>query len=169
MKPHNEGSETRRVQDQTNEEWINEYNHAEPVSDVIKLPVPEGAFKLIIAGGRDFIPSTEDLEKIDLAISHYYNISEMEHLNGGLEMVSGLATGADQIPFYYKAWHGVPVKEFKADWNLHGKKAGILRNIEMAKYSDALIIFWNGRSKGSKHMIDIAKKEGLKVKVYNYG
>lgn len=159
---------TGRVQDQTNEQWIDEYNHTEPVADAIKLPVPEGAFKLIIAGGRDFIASTEDLNKIDKAIGKYYNIPLMEHLNGGLEMVSGLATGADQIPFYYKCWHGVPVKEFKADWKKHGKKAGVLRNIEMAKYADALIVFWNGRSLGTKNMIDVAKKHGLKVKVYRY-
>jgi len=49
-----------------------------------------------------------------------------------------------------------------------GKAAGFIRNAEMAEYADALIAFWDGRSKGTKHMIDLAKKHGLKVKIQFY-
>ena len=46
--------------------------------------------------------------------------------------------------------------------------AGYLRNKQMAEYADALIAFWDGESKGTKHMIDLAKKNGLKVRIVNY-
>lgn len=57
---------------------------------------------------------------------------------------------------------------FKADWDKHGKAAGFKRNTEMAKYADALIAFWDGKSKGTKHMIDTAKSHNLKVRVIAY-
>lgn len=132
------------------------------------MTAPKQPFKVIIAGGRDFHATSEDLFKIDRMVARYYNMKTMEHSNGGLEFVTGTAIGADQIPYYYQSWHGVPIKEFVADWEKHGKKAGVLRNIEMAKYANALIAYWDKKSKGTKHMIDIATKLGLKVKVFNY-
>ena len=65
----------------------------------------------------------------------------------------------------YANERGYPIKQFPADWNKYGKSAGYKRNEEMAKYADALIAFWDGKSKGTKHMIDLAKRYGLKVKV----
>jgi hypothetical protein len=46
-----------------------------------------------------------------------------------------------------------------------GKSAGYIRNDEMAQYADMLIAFWDGTSKGTKHMIDLANKRGIKVVV----
>lgn len=125
-------------------------------------------FKVIIAGGRDFDCNSDYLFRIDKLIQNYYDIKTMEHLSGGLEMVTGTAKGADQIPYYYKVWHDVPIKEFPADWDKHGKSAGFIRNAEMADYSDALIAFWDGKSRGTKHMIDTAKAKGLNIRVINY-
>jgi len=68
----------------------------------------------------------------------------------------------------YANERGYPIKQFPADWNKYGKSAGYKRNEEMAKYADALIAFWDGKSKGTKHMIDLAKRYGLKVKVVIY-
>lgn len=56
----------------------------------------------------------------------------------------------------------------KADWDIYGKSAGYIRNAEMAKYADACVVFWDGKSRGTKHMIDLAKKEGIGLKVVNY-
>ena len=42
--------------------------------------------------------------------------------------------------------------------DVHGKKAGYLRNVDMAEYADALVAFWDGKSKGTGHMIDIVLK-----------
>lgn len=85
------------------------------------------------------------------------------------EVVCGGAKGVDTLG---RKWAGngilIPVKMFPANWNKHGKIAGSLRNIEMAKYADALIAIWDMKSNGTKHMISVAKKKGLKVFVYDY-
>ena len=54
-----------------------------------------------------------------------------------------------------------------ADWNKYGKSAGYKRNEEMANIADAALVIWDGESRGSKHMIDIAKKQKLQVYVYS--
>ena len=61
---------------------------------------------------------------------------------------------------------------FPADWNAYGKADGYRRNVKMAEYAleeyGALIAFWNGKSRGTKHMIDVARKKGLSVRVVKY-
>ena len=64
--------------------------------------------------------------------------------------------------------HDSPVKKFPADWGGLGKRAGYLRNEQMADYADALIAVWDGKSKGTKHMIDSAASKGLIVKVFTF-
>lgn len=54
-----------------------------------------------------------------------------------------------------------------ADWSL-GKRSGYIRNEEMAKIAHACIAFHDGESPGTGHMIDLAKKYNLKLKVVNY-
>ena len=115
--------------------------------------------RVIIAGGRTF----NDYELL------YQKCNEALSLQTEVEIVSGTAGGADRLGEKYAAEKGYPVKQFPADWEKFGKSAGYIRNEEMAKYADALICFWDGESRGSKHMIDIAKKYNLKVKVVSYG
>jgi hypothetical protein len=80
------------------------------------------------------------------------------------EVVSGCAHGADKLGERWAASLKIPVARFPADWDTHGKRAGFIRNSEMAEYADACIVFWNGTSKGTKHMIDIAKrKQGMRL------
>lgn len=62
----------------------------------------------------------------------------------------------------------IPVIHFPANWDKHGKSAGHIRNAEMAKYADALVAFWDGKSKGTKGMIDYATRCNLRVKVVRY-
>ena len=57
---------------------------------------------------------------------------------------------------------------FPADWDKYGKAAGYKRNGEMARNADALIAFWDGKSRGTKHMIDLAKKYDLQARVVMY-
>lgn len=58
---------------------------------------------------------------------------------------------------------GIPVKYFPADWDKYGKPAGPIRNEAMAKCADALILVWDGQSRGSKSMLNIARRYGLRV------
>ena len=64
---------------------------------------------------------------------------------------------------------GIPVRYFPADWRTLGKSAGYQRNIQMAQYADALIAFWDGQSKGTKHMVETAQEFGLDVRVVFIG
>ena len=114
--------------------------------------------KLIIAGGRAF----DDYELLT---------REVEKIIAGepvVEIVSGGAKGADRLGEFFAIDHNLPIKRFPADWDLHGKSAGFKRNAEMADYADHCICFWDGRSKGTGHMINLAKSKGLAVTVINY-
>lgn len=79
------------------------------------------------------------------------------------EVVSGAAKGVDSIGEEIAYNFGIPVVSFPAEWDKYGKAAGHIRNEQMAKYADALIAIWDGRSPGTKHMITVAKKLGLQV------
>ena len=85
------------------------------------------------------------------------------------EVVCGEARGVDEMGKKAAQAKNIPVKSFPADWSKHGKSAGPIRNREMAEYADALVAIWDGKSKGTKNMIDTAKKLGLKVFVLTVG
>lgn len=81
-------------------------------------------------------------------------------------VISGNARGADRLGEWWAAKHQVPCEKFPADWVLFGKSAGYRRNEVMADNAEALIALWDGQSKGTKHMIDIARRKGLRVYVH---
>lgn len=109
--------------------------------------------KTIIAGSR----SITDYEIVKKAIeTSGFNISIV---------VSGTANGVDKLGERYAKEYHKKIKRFPADWSM-GKKAGYLRNTQMAEYADACIIVWNGISKGSLHMYNIAMDKGLEVYMY---
>ena len=107
--------------------------------------------KTIIAGGRDYQFNYADHEFLDSLII--------------TEVVCGGATGADECGRQWALTEDIPVKMFQADWAKHGKAAGPIRNREMAEYADRLVAFWDGKSRGTKNMIDEAKKRGLDIVV----
>ena len=122
--------------------------------------------KVIIAGGREF----KDYNLLKTKVDYY--LSNAVKKGYKIIIVSGTARGADKLGEKYAKERGYEIAYFPANWKL-GKRAGYLRNEEMSTYAKdgnngALICFWDGMSKGSKHMIDIAKKNGLHVRVVNY-
>ena len=114
--------------------------------------------KIIIAGGRDFSDYELLKEKCDYYLQNHSEI----------EIVSGTAKGADSLGEKYAAERDYPIKRFPAEWQRLGRGAGHIRNAQMADYADVCIIFWDGKSKGTKNMIKIANKRGLKIKIINY-
>ena len=75
--------------------------------------------------------------------------------------MSGEGKGADEAPYLFKLSYGLHYKDklvgitpFEPDWEQNGKAAGILRNRDMALYADCLVAFWDGESRGTKHMIE---------------
>lgn len=83
-------------------------------------------------------------------------------------VISGTAKGADQCGEQWAECFSIPVEKFPADWKTYGRRAGYLRNEQMANNADALIALWNGKSAGTKHMIEIATRKGLAVFVYRF-
>lgn len=117
-------------------------------------------FKVIIAGGRDFNDYDFLKSKCDLILK---NKSHDE-----IEIVSGCANGVDSLAIRYAQEHNYKLTKFLADWNKFGKSAGYIRNTQMADYADALIAIWNGESKGTKHMIEIANARKILVRIIYY-
>lgn len=83
------------------------------------------------------------------------------------EIVSGGADGVDSLGEQWALANEIPVKKFIPSWSIHGRAAGSMRNQVMAEYADALIAVWDGKSRGTADMIRRAKKEGLKVFVFD--
>jgi hypothetical protein len=113
--------------------------------------------RVIIAGSRNFC--TEE---------HYKRLeAQMDSLilTFGLpdEIVSGTARGADQLGERYARENQIPIKSMPADWDTYGKSAGYLRNKDMAEYGTCLVVFWDGESKGTQHMIRLAGENGLDI------
>lgn len=123
--------------------------------------------KVIIAGGRDFTD-------VQLGLSEFLIFSNEVTQEHGLtepfaRIVSGGARGADLVGERIASMCHIPVDRFIPNWDTLGKRAGFVRNAEMADHADALLAFWDGVSRGTKHMIDTATKKGLIVKVVMYG
>ena len=116
--------------------------------------------RIIIAGGREFY----DYEYLKKSVnSVIVNLNKSE-----IEIVSGVAKGADTLGEDFAREYGYPIKRFHADWDKFKKGAGYKRNAEMAKYSDILIAFWNGESRGTQHMINLANRSNLQVRIFKY-
>ena len=79
------------------------------------------------------------------------------------EVYCGMARGVDLMGKHWAEKRGIHVREFPANWKQYGKAAGPIRNTHMASEADALIAIWDGDSKGTKNMIELARKNNLKV------
>lgn len=105
--------------------------------------------KTIIAGSR----TITDISKVySAAKSCGWEISEV---------VCGKARGVDTLGEQWAKAQDIPVKYFPADWDRYGKSAGYIRNAQMADYAEALVLVWDGTSRGSKMMRELAIKKGL--------
>ena len=112
--------------------------------------------KYVVAGGRDFSNEGTMLG----VLAHM--------LVPGDLVISGTAKGADVLGEKCADYLQIPIKRMPADWETHGKAAGHIRNLQMAQEADGLIAFWDGKSKGTKNMIENAHKARLETHVYYY-
>jgi len=108
--------------------------------------------RVIIAGSREI----KDASLVERAIAESGFVIT--------EVVEGGARGVDTLAFDWAHRRGIPVKVFVPDWSI-GRQAGILRNVEMADYADAVIAIWNGKSRGTEHMINVAHKRQMPLYV----
>lgn len=117
-------------------------------------------YRVIIAGCRDFNDYELLIEKCD-----YFLQDEKKE---DVVIISGHASGADALGERYAQERGFQLETFPADWKAHGRAAGPIRNARMASAANALIAFWDGKSRVTKNMIETAKNHNLKVVVVRY-
>jgi len=104
--------------------------------------------KLVIAGSRGF-HRPRYLKFLEEAIQEFettHNVTITEVIHGG-NMQS-----ADFLGWLYANQKKIPVTVFPAEWEKHGKRAGPIRNTEMANYGEGLVTIWNGVSPGTRNM-----------------
>lgn len=118
-------------------------------------------FKVIVAGSRGF--DNYELMKIKLD-----NILSAKAETHDIVIISGTARGADQLGEKYAKEKGYKIIRMPADWDKYGKRAGYIRNEEMAKIGDSAVLFWDGISPGTKHMRDLALRYKLIIRIVNY-
>lgn len=119
------------------------------------------AYKVIVAGDRDFNDYEYMSEKLD-ELFWYSDVFETYPI----KIISGMDDGADTLAIRYADEHEMTKILFPANWKEHPRMAGILRNEDMLTIATHLVAFWNGKSHGTKHMIDIAREKGIPVWVF---
>lgn len=109
--------------------------------------------KVIVAGSR--------------SITNRRTVSDAIHASGFevKELVSGMAPGVDTVAFEWALDQNLRVMSMPANWAAYPRGAGRHRNLAMAQYADALVAVWDGKSSGTKHMIETARRMGLQVYV----
>lgn len=118
-------------------------------------------FKVIIAGSRGF----SNYKLLRESCNKYLREKRKDN---NIIVVSGHARGADTLGEKYAKDEGFDLEIYLADWKKFGKSARFRRNEQMAEVADALIAFWDGKSHGTKNMIDIMNEKKLLVKVVEY-
>ena len=114
--------------------------------------------KIVIAGSRDYKNFEEAEVFIRACLGEWEKDAPFIFLSGG-------CAGADRIGELFAAKNGYETNVFPADWERFGRAAGPIRNRKMAQSCDVVICFWDGKSRGTKSMISLAKEYGLPVKV----
>lgn len=107
-------------------------------------------FRVIIAGSRDFNNYPGLVEVMDRLLA---NVTDE------IIIVCGMEQGADRLGERYAKERGYAIRYFPADWD---------NNEQMAQNADALVAFWDGKSRGTKHMIETAQKHKLDIRVKHY-
>lgn len=82
------------------------------------------------------------------------------------EIVSGGAKGVDTSAIEYALSHGLKLTEFLPEYDKYGRYAPLKRNIQIIEYADLVIAFWDGKSRGTKFVIDNCKKLGKECVVH---
>ena len=116
---------------------------------------------LIIAGSRSFNDKDLMLERIKA-------LEELGHINPSTTLICGMAKGADLMGREIFLRAGLAVRDMPAEWELIGRGAGYVRNESMARLADIALVFWDGVSPGTKHMISCMEKLGKPVYVVRF-
>ncbi|MCQ4022767.1 MULTISPECIES: DUF2493 domain-containing protein [unclassified Ruminococcus] len=82
------------------------------------------------------------------------------------EIVSGGAIGIDSCAKKYATKNKIKYTEFLPDYKSYGRSAPLKRNIQIIDYSDMILAFWDGKSRGTQHVIKCCMETGKKIKIF---
>ena len=115
--------------------------------------------RMIVCGSRTFTNRQLCFDTLDRLLEGKTDV----------EIISGNADGADKLGEEYASIHALKCTVFVPEWKTFGKRAGIVRNKEMLSYAQeehpVVVAFWDGKSRGTRNMIEIANKAGAEVYV----
>jgi hypothetical protein len=114
--------------------------------------------KVIVAGSRDF----------NNFAMLWNNLDHILKGENDVTIISGCARGADNMGIQYAVEKGYDVIRMPADWDKHGRSAGYIRNVDMARIADMCVVFWDGTSRGTGHMIDICRERKIPCHVIKF-
>jgi hypothetical protein len=117
---------------------------------------------LCIFGSRGFTDYAKLCSHVDAVLTHWDPSDIGALVNGG-------ARGTDYLAAHWALERSLPTLFFPAEWGKYGRRAGFVRNETMARRADYFVAFWDGRSKGTKHMIDCVRKLEKELAVVVYG
>lgn len=103
--------------------------------------------RIVVAGCRYYNDYCEAEKYIDFCINNIKSKYTLIFVSGG-------CCGADSLGERYASENGYAIEIYNAEWSKYGKKAGPVRNQKMAEIGDYFICFWDGKSKGTKNLID---------------
>ena len=120
----------------------------------------------------EYLNRLPDIQSINLAVVGSRDFTDYDYMKSILRwydikcIISGGARGADKLAERYAIDNGIKYKEFPADWDKYGKRAGPLRNQEIVNNSDEIVAFWDKSSPGTRNTINIAKQNGKPTYIY---
>ena len=125
------------------------------IKETKKLIADKREYRLVVAGSRDFNDYTLLSAELDKLLAGKTNIT----------IVSGTARGADRLGERYAAEHNLRIERFPAEWEKYHKGAGPIRNMMMVQSADAVIVFWDNESSGTKNIIECARKQDIPYRI----
>ena len=114
--------------------------------------------QIVIAGCRDYENYTDAKAYIEACIAEMGGKASVVFLSGGCR-------GADMLGERFAKENDIPVIRYCAEWRRYGKRAGLKRNLQMAKDCDYIICFWDGKSRGTASMIAYAREMNKQLKI----
>ena len=121
------------------------------------------ACRVIVAGSRGF----HDYQLMERELDKLFNESN-EFFGKEIKIISGMADGADTLAIRYADERKLTKILFPANWKRYSRVAGFLRNEDMLSVATHLVAFWDGKSSGTRHMIEIAEAKGIPVWVVKH-
>ena len=111
--------------------------------------------RIVIGGCRNYNDYT--------LFSEYVKSCLSEFISDNVTIISGHCSGVDCMAERYAKENGLKCLVYPADWGKYGRAAGPIRNKALVENSDAIIAFWDGKSKGTKNLIDIAARQSKRI------